>query len=112
MKIFAVILKLVVLVTAMKNVAIFFDQEESLATALVTIILECYVPRSNTIFVTKGTSKRLDRPYATILSRICATIDKTSAIAIYITEIRLQKDCYNAHFTHNVIVVDSYQSFR
>lgn len=113
MKIFKFILTLlVVLVTAMKNDEISFDQEESLAQALISIIFESYVTQSNTVFITKGTSERLDRPYATIISRICATIDKTLAITFYINEIKLQKDCCKAQFTHNLIVVDSYESFR
>lgn len=86
-------------------------QVEPLAKALVTIIFEFYLKKSNTIFITltQGGSRTLDGTSAAIISRICATIDEKLSLTLQITTHK--KSC-NTKFTNNIILIDSYESFR
>lgn len=111
MKLFTITV-MVLPILAIQNLGIINDQEESLANALLTMIFKFYVKQSNTILVTKGGLGPFDQTYAAILWSICAKIDKTLTIKFLLNERMVHGDRCNIKSTNNIILVDSYESFR
>lgn len=96
------------LVKSIRNLEPITDREEQLALALTSIIQKFYVKQSNNIFVT---ASRKDRAHGSILQKTFAALDE---IDVSVTWILHDRDYLNGNIDRisNIILIDSYKSFR
>lgn len=97
-------------VTAMNNFEIAtVNSEKSFVLALYTVIMDFYVPQSNTIFITRSSTKQ-DSKQMAILESILARLDRKPTVTWTINDHRYVSNSMER--INNIIIVDSYESWR
>ncbi len=97
------------LVTAFSNFEPAINNEVSFSLAL-SLIVDFYEKQSNTIFVSQYSVSRLDTQHAMILGNIFAVNDPKISVAWTINDRNLLN--HSVEKINNIIIVDSYESWR
>lgn len=96
-------------IIATKNLEISNNREESFVLALYLVIKDVYVPQSDTIFITQS-SIRPDSKQNVILENLLALLDHEATVTWTINDHRYLNNSMER--MNNIVIVDSYKSWR